>query len=288
MNKAVRNLVIFTLVAIGGGFSGILIDRLAPPPNPMQGLGILIWLVSPFIANLLLRGFGGDGWKDFGLRPKLMSSWKWYLVALIVPLFVTLFSLILGSAFGAVSVSNPTGPGINALILTIGAAFGANAIKNVFEEFSWRGYLTPRFEAIGLHPFSNALFTGLIWAGWHIPYYLYFLDRKTMQEYTWLSVPALILLAFLVLPLQALAYGELRLLSGSVWSAWLMHSTANALGLSLILSGSISVLNNPLGILLTPGTEGIVYSLLMGMIGILLFRQRRKRTLSNNYHDRSP
>ena len=87
--RAIRNLVIFSVVALSCGFVGITLDRLSPPQDPMQGLGALVWLVSPLAANLLLRLVGGDGWKDFGLRPNLRSGWVWYLVALLIaPLVV--------------------------------------------------------------------------------------------------------------------------------------------------------------------------------------------------------
>ena len=73
--RTIRNLVIFTVVSLSCGFVGIALDRLSPPQDPMQGLGALVWLVSPLAANLLLRLAGGDGWKDFGIRPNLRSGW---------------------------------------------------------------------------------------------------------------------------------------------------------------------------------------------------------------------
>ena len=75
---------------MGCGYAGIALDRLAPPANPMQGLGARVWLASPLAANLILRGVGGDGWKDFGLRPNLKSGWIWYLAALFIAPIVTL------------------------------------------------------------------------------------------------------------------------------------------------------------------------------------------------------
>ncbi len=98
--RTIRNLVIFTIVTLSCGFVGIALDRLSPPQDPMQGLGALVWLVSPLAANLILRAAGGDGWKDFGIRPNLRSGWKWYLVALLIAPLVTLVALILGALLG--------------------------------------------------------------------------------------------------------------------------------------------------------------------------------------------
>jgi hypothetical protein len=57
--RTIRNLVIFAFVTLSCGFIGIALDRLSPPPTPMQGLGALVWLVSPLVANLILRAVGG-------------------------------------------------------------------------------------------------------------------------------------------------------------------------------------------------------------------------------------
>lgn len=276
MNKTIRNLIIFAIVAIGGGFLGMALDRLNPPADPMQGLGVLIWLVSPLLANLLLRALGGDGWQDFGLAPHLKTGWHWYLATALIVLLVTAVPLTIGSIFGAVVLSELTQQAISTLLWLVGSGFVAAMAKNIFEEFAWRGYLTPRFASLGLHPFVNALLTGWIWAAWHIPYYLYYLDRTVLQKFTTLSLPVFILVAFLVLPFHALAYGELRLLSKSVWPGWLLHNIANALTFALISGGLVVVARNFAGLLLSPGTDGVIHSLLMGLIGFALYRYRKQ------------
>ena len=281
MGKSIRNLVIFSIVAVGCGFVGIAVNRLTPTEDPMQGLGALVWLVSPLAANLLLRWLGGDGWKDFGIKPNFKGGWFWYLAALLIAPLVTIVVLGVGVLFGAISFTGFKQMGVNVFLPLVGAAFVGAMVKNIFEEFAWRGYLTPRFEAIQLHPFLNSLLTGLVWAGWHVPYYLYFLDRTQLEAHTSLSVPAFILLAFLVLPLQALAYGELRLLSGTVWTVWLLHTIANAFSLSLLSNGFVQLQSGLLRELLSPGTAGILYSLIMGLIGLWLYRFRRSKALKN-------
>jgi len=49
-------------------------------PSGQQGLGLLLWLITPLITALLLRAFAGDGWKDMGLRPSLKGNLIWYVV----------------------------------------------------------------------------------------------------------------------------------------------------------------------------------------------------------------
>lgn len=277
MNKRIRNIVIFSVVSIGGGFLGIALDKMNPSGDPMQGLGVLLWLVSPLAANLLLRAFGGDGWKNFGLKPNFKDGWVWYLVALVIVPIVVLLSIGLGTLFGVISLDGFVQQGMAAFLPLAAAALIGALMKNIFEEFAWRGYLTPQLEAVGAHPFLNSLLTGLVWAGWHVPYYLYFLDRAVLAAHTSLNLPVFITLAFLLLPLQALAYGELRLLSKSIWPVWLMHVIANAISLPLLSAGFVTLNDGISGVLLSPGTEGVFHSLLMGVIGLGLYLHRRNK-----------
>lgn len=276
--KSIRNIVIFSVVAVSGGFVGMALDRLNPPADTMQGLGILVWLISPLAANLLLRAFGGDGWKDFGLKLNLKEGWVWYLVALlIVPVVVTV-TLVVASAFGAVSLDGLAEKGVAAFLPVLAVGFAGSMVKNIFEEFSWRGYLTPKFAALGLHPFLNAFLTAVVWVGWHIPYYYFFLPRDVLEMHTPLSIPALLGVALLVMPFHALAYQELRFLSGTVWTVWLLHNMANGVSMPMISEGFVTLKSGYISVFLTPGTEGVLYSLLMGVIGLLLYRWRMRKS----------
>jgi hypothetical protein len=276
--RTIRNLSIFCLVTLGAGFAGIAIDRLAPPADPMQGLGALLWLAAPLVANLLLRWLGRDGWRDLGLAPRFRPAWAGYLAALLLIPAVTLLALAPGRLVGSVSLAGFAVPGSWSAYLSLVLAAGLAAlVKNIFEEFAWRGYLTPRFAALGLNPYASALLTGVVWAGWHVPYYLHFLNPAVLTAHTSLPVTAFLALAFCVLPLQAFAYGELRLLTRSVWPAWLLHTLANAISLPLLSDGFVTLSGGPAGVFFSPGSEGVLYSLLMGLTGYLLYRYRQSK-----------
>jgi len=275
MNKIIRNLIIFTVVTLGAGFLGIALDRAVPSGDPQQGLGILLWLVAPLATGLLLRAFGGDGWQDFGIKPNLKSGWRWYLAALLIVPLVILLTLGLGALFGASSLSGFAVQGFGAFLSLVGIAFASSLVKNIFEELAWRGYLTPRFEALKLNPFVTYLLTGIIWAGWHIPYWLYFLDRAVLEANTPLNVTTFILVAFTLLPLHAVTYGELRRVSKSVWPGVLMHTLANAISFTLLSNGFVA-LNGGLGVILSPGTEGIAHAILFALVGIGLYHYRTR------------
>jgi hypothetical protein len=151
IKKPIRNLLIFAVVTLTSGFLGVLLDRQVPPENPMEGPGVLLWLIAPLAVSLLLRAVGKEGWKDFGLRPHFKDGWIWYLVALLITPLIVLITLRLGKLLGAVSLSGFLRMGFGALPPLIAAAFGAAIVKNIFEVFAWRGYLTPRFEALNVH-----------------------------------------------------------------------------------------------------------------------------------------
>lgn len=277
MNKTVRNVIIFAAATLLGGFLGIAIDQANPPADPMQGLGALVWLATPLLTHLLLRAYGGDGWKDGGLRPHLRSNGRWYLFALLSFPLVAFVIMVVGALFGVTSLDGFAEQGLAAFLSLLGVNFAAAMMKNIFEEFAWRGYLTPRLATLKLHPAVQYTLTGFIWASWHIPYYLYFLNRDTLTEFTSLSLGAFILLSFVLLPFHSVTYGELRLLTGSVWPAWLLHNVANAVTFTLI-SGRFITIEAGQSTLFSPGTEGLLGTVLFGMLGVALYQYRMKRT----------
>jgi membrane protease YdiL (CAAX protease family) len=277
MNKGSWSIILFGLVTAGCGFAGHALNLAAgQTQDPMQSPGVLLWLVSPLAANLLLRWLGKEGWSDFGLRPNLLKGWKWYLAALLIAPAVSVLILGAGTVTGTLGLDSFQVQGFRAFLALTGSLFTGSMVKNIFEEFAWRGYLTPRLAALKVNPLISALVTGVIWASWHVPYYLFFLSPETMQQQTALSVPALIGLAFILLPVQALVYGELRLLSQSVWSTWLLHNLANALSFALVSGGFVAFSGALPGVVITPSTEGILYTLLLGLIGWGLYQYRRR------------
>ncbi len=272
MSPSWRNLILFALVTLGCGFVGAGVNALAGAENAMEGPGTLIWLTGPLVAHLLLRAFGGDGWRDTGFGLGGLKAWPTYLAAIWVPLLTAAVALGVAILLGIVSPNAQTG-GADAVLTALGGAFVAAAVKNIFEEGAWRGYLTPKLEALRAPAPLTWIVTGVIWASWHIPYYLYFLDPRELAKQTTLGPAALTGLALLMLPLQSIAYGELRLRSGSIWPAWLMHTIANALSTVLFVGGLLTPVAG-LSALLSPGTEGIVYGLVLGGIGLALWRAR--------------
>jgi membrane protease YdiL (CAAX protease family) len=182
----------------------------------------------------------------------------------------------LATVFGVISADGFAAQGFGAYLTAAGVMLGGSLMKNIFEEFAWRGYLTPRLEAAHVHPLLNHLIVGLLWMTWHLPYYYYFLDRNVLNSALTTSIPVFILMGYLVMLPTALLFGELRLLSKSVWPVFILHNIINALSMPLLINGFIKV-NGTLGVIFTPTNEGIFTSILFGVAGWMLYQYRMKK-----------
>lgn len=274
MNKQIRNIIIVSLFTVGGGWLGIWLNNVTGnTAPPLQSLGALVWLMTPALSGFALRAFGGDGWQDSGFGLNLPSGWKWYLLALLVYPLASLLTFALGALFGITSAEGFAAQGFSAYLSAAGMLFIGSLMKNFFEEFAWRSYLTPRLEAAGLKPMLNHIITGILWMTWHLPYYYYYLDRAVLESALTTSIPVFIAMGYLVMIPTSILFGELRLISKSTWTAFLLHQVINAVSLPLLMNGFIEV-KGSLAPVFTPTNEGILVSLLFGLVGWMLIKVR--------------
>ena len=272
MNRIIRNIIIVALFTVGGGWLGIWLNNITGNTQPpMQSLGALVWLTSPALSGIFLRAFGGDGWKDSGFGLNLLSSWKWYLAGILVYPLAALLTFGLGALFGIISAD-----GFDGYLSAAGVMFVGSLMKNIFEEFAWRGYLTPRLDAAKVHPILNHLIVGILWWSWHLPYYYYFLDRSILASSITTSIPVFLAIGLFVMFPTAILFGELRLVGRSVWPVFVLHNVINALSMPLLINGFIKV-NGPLGAVFTPTNEGIITSILFGAAGLVIYKFRMSK-----------
>jgi hypothetical protein len=275
-STTVRNLAIFIIVVLTIGWIGRLLDVLMDNPAS-EGLGILLWIITPLGACLLLRAFGGDGWKDFGIKPNFKGNILWYVIALLVYPGLTALILMIGRLLGLTTFPNLSLNTLGLVLQVFALGILPQFIKNILEEAAWRGYLVPKVFSLHLNDFTGHFIVGLVWGAWHIPYYLFFLDRAVLQNFTTLNLTAFIPLSIVVMISWAMVYGEIRLLTNSIWPAVLMHTVEDAFLNQLFTEHYIQI---------EPGRDWLV-SPVNGLIGILLFiaigvglRQWRKRKMS--------
>ncbi|KPK87133.1 hypothetical protein AMJ80_12310 [bacterium SM23_31] len=272
----IRNLAIFIIVVLAIGWIGRGLDVLMDNPAS-EGIGILLWIIAPFGASLLLRTFAGDGWKDFGIKPNFKRNASWYVIALLVYPVLTLLVLIIGSGLGLITFPNFSLNTLGLILQAFTLGILPQFIKNIFEEAAWRGYLAPKVYSLRLNDFVGHFIVGIVWGAWHIPYYLFFLDRAVLQNFTTLDLAVFIPLSIVVMISWAMVYGEIRLLVNSFWPAVLMHMVEDAFLNQLFTEHHIQIV---------PGTDWLI-SPVNGLISIFLFsaigvclRQLRKRKLS--------
>ncbi len=235
--RTVRNLIIFTVVALASGWIGAYIDTLLPEQAEEDTLGMAFWLVVPLIAVVLLRSFAGDGWKDGGFALRFRGNLSWYAGALIIFPAVTALATGTGAAAGLVNFE-----GFEAdtyFRLFIGLLF-INVLKNFFEESVWRGYLTAKLVRLNLSDIKIYLIAGMVWGLWHVPYYLVFLEEATLRSI--LPVDPLFFAGFAVLHMivWTVMFTELFRITRSVWSVVLLHASEDATVNHLIIDGHIT------------------------------------------------
>lgn len=256
----IRNLSIFTVIILAIGWIGRGLDALLGNPA-REGLGILLWISMPLVASLLLRAFAGDGWADFGIRPRFKGNLRWYLVAILVYPVATALILVVGRSASLITFPNASLSTLGIVFSIFALALLPNILKNFFEESAWRGYLAPKVYSLGLNDYLGHVIVGFIWGAWHIPYYLFFEDPAVLQEFTTLSVAAYIPLAIVVMISWAFVYGEIRMLTNSIWPVVLMHAVEDTLLFTLFLGRHIQI---------TPGTDWLI-SPMNGLISVILF-----------------
>ena len=256
----IRNLVVFTTIVLGIGWIGRGLDVMMGNLST-EGLGILLWLVTPLAVSLLLRAFAGDGWKDFGIKPNFKGNLVWYLVALLVYPVLTALVLVAGRGLGLIAFPDLSLTTLALILQTFVLGVPVQFRKNIFEEAAWRGYLAPKVYSLGLNDYAGHLIAGFVWGAWHITYYLYYLDRAVLQDFTTLNLASFILVSIVTMIAWAMVYGEIRLLTNSIWPAVLMHMVEDAFLNQLFTDHHIQIV---------PGTDWLV-SPVNGLISILLF-----------------
>jgi membrane protease YdiL (CAAX protease family) len=263
------NLIIFIGLVLGLAALAGVIEPLTVTPGAepgTSGLGQLLWIIAPLGVMLVLRIFGGDGWGDFGLRPNFKGNGFWWLVSFLVFPMVIIISVLIGTLLGGLELD------VNMLSVFIAALLPgliAALIKNIFEEFAWRGYLAPKVYSLNMNIWLSHAIVGLVWGAWHLPFVFVFWPYLTANM-LWYFVPLLLVGTIS----QSVVYGEIRLATASVLPAWVMHTIGNAIGNSLLLSGFIQ-LSSGKELWFSPGAESVFSIILMFAIGYWL-HQRRK------------
>lgn len=224
-------LVFFAVVALGSGvFQGLLLRSGKPiGESPWLVFG-LMW--TPGIASIVCRIGLREGFKDVSFRFGGKAGWKaigfgW----LLPPLFgCVVYGLAWATGLAGFRVPALADVGLSALgpparfAMLLGITLTLVAALSLFsaagEEIGWRGYLLTRLiEAEVPRP---VLVSGLVWALWHLP--LIVSGQYAAGPNRVLS--AAVFVATVVGIGFTMAF--LRLSTGSVWPAIVLHGVWNA------------------------------------------------------------
>lgn len=226
-----RPIIIFLALtcALSGGCYALL---LGPTPNPIFGLGLIM---SPALAAVITqlssaRRIWQGGWSPGPLR-YLLAGYGLPLGYGLVVYVLVWISGIGGFSPQALAqqVADPgqlptAAPALFVMSYSLKAAtlgMAMSCLTALGEEIGWRGFLVP--ELAKRYSFTGAaLISGIVWAVWHYPAIL-LLDGQTAGAPRWFG-----LLCFTVLVMGlSVVLAWLRLRSGSVWPAVLLHASHN-------------------------------------------------------------
>lgn len=267
--RTLRNVILFSFVAVVCGWVGVGVDKLLGQASNLESLGALIFISSPILCMVLLRLFGGDGWKDLPLKPNFRRNARWYLFAIVVYPVVIGITLFVGKLFGWVDVSKFS---IAAYFPVFIAAFLPQCLKNIFEESVWRGYLTVKVEQLTQNEWLVYLVVALVWQVWHLPYYLILLDDAYLASFFPFGNVLFVVISFVVIGVWTIMYTEIFFLSRSLLLVVLMHAMEDAL--NPLISDGFAVVSPDKALLVSP-SFGLIPLLLYLVIGLRLRRIRK-------------
>ena len=267
--RTLRNVILFSFVAVVCGWVGVGVDKLLGQPSNLESLGALIFISSPILCMVLLRLFGGDSWKDLPLKPNFRRNTRWYLFAIVVYPVVIGITLFVGKLFGWVDVSKFS---IAAYFPVFIAAFLPQCLKNIFEESVWRGYLTVKVEQLTQNEWLVYLVVALVWQVWHLPYYLILLDDAYLASFFPFGNVLFVVTSFVVIGVWTIMYTEIFFLSRSLLLVVLMHAMEDAL--NPLISDGFAVVSPDKALLVSP-SFGLIPLLLYLVIGLWLRRIRK-------------
>lgn len=272
MNKTKYNLVIFIVVTLASGWLGVLIDMALPEQPEGASLGMGLWLILPLLTAVILRLINRDK-RELGIKSNIKGNIKPYLLSLAIYPAVTITTIGLAALFGNVDLS---GFNMKVFLPIMATSLASGFVKNIFEEFAWRGYLTPKLIELKINDWLIYIISGLVWALWHSPYYLAFLPDQyfeSMSRLGYITIGSILMVCWTVM------FVEIYRLTKSIWPCVLMHAVEDAIPTLLTTSGLI--IFTKIGEIVWNPTTGIVATALFLGIGLLLRGVRIK--IPNGY-----
>lgn len=202
---------------------------------------------GPALAAIIVASLahGRQGLRElFGRLFRWRVGIQWYLIALFLPVLITLLVITLNNLTGGATpdfsaAGFPFGPAETPLwqkilILLLVFTLGFDGLG---EELGWRGFALPKLLE-RYSPLVSSLILGALWAVWHFPY--------ALSEGSFLSV----------VPLH---WFFINLLAVSIIYTWIFINTNGSLLLALLFHAAGNVTSNLLPILPPAASDLRIY-----------------------------
>ena len=251
MNRSFKRALLFTgtTLAVSWLIFG-LVFRLLGEWSTVASAG---YMFLPGIVAIVLQKLV---YKDQVIKPLAVSFKlnRWFLVAWMFPLLLIIGTFGVSLLFPGVDYSSkmegmleglsatlppeklqqmkeqaavlPVHPVVIALLAGLAAGLTVNAVAGLGEELGWRGFLQKNLEELGF--WKSSVLIGLIWGVWHAPIIL---QGHNYPEHPLLGVVMMIIFCILLAPI----FSFIRLKSGSVIAASVLHGTLNGTGVLAII-----------------------------------------------------
>lgn len=184
-------------------------------------IGILVLMWAPGLAAVIARLTLREGFGDISLRLGRRNWWA-LLIALGYPVAIAIAAYGVGWASGLAHFTGGWGGFAGELLvgITLGTAVGL--VFALGEELGWRGYLLTRL--IDAEIPRPIMVSGLIWAAWHLPLIIgggYLTGNGG-------STPVIAVLFVIQVTVVSYVFARLRLDTGSIWPAVVLHASWNS------------------------------------------------------------
>ena len=234
-----RNLILFFLITFSWSWLFWLLPFLSPTGiltnnvalNVLLAVLFYIGVFGPFVGAFSLtylnEKMGGVKklWKKFW-NIKIEVKWLLIIILLFPILYIVPFFIVVISGIYIPSDNYFSQPWffiisllLNfAIIFFIGGPFG--------EEFGWRGYVLPRFQA-RWNAFVSSIVLGVIWGFWHLP--LFFIPGTAQYGGSFLLF---VLWVIIIAILYTWVFNNTE---GNILGVMIFHAIGNTMGIFLVL-----------------------------------------------------
>ena len=236
---------IVSVLVISWGFQALIIAN-----GGVRSFGPF-WIVAlmciPGALSIVLRLTLQSGFGDVGFQ---IGKGRYYFYAVSVPFLLALLAGLISVALDIRNFSPVSPEQLTQLGPVLFSVLGLGLIGAFGEELGWRGFLLPKMISGGVkRPY---LVSGLVWASWHLPLIAFGGFYQADNALLMALVYGLGIIA------MSFVFSELRVRSGSVWIAAIVHAAHN-----FFFQFAFPVL-----LLTVPGSRSDLWDMVIGDTGL--------------------